>query len=130
MCVHVCVCVFVCAHVCVFVCACVRVCVCVCVCVCGVCVCAFSAEREVKGRKRKRGDKVRASEDTQEEADPTHRDTEQKDPLHTRTQHRRELLESRIVSSPFSQDYLFWKDRVLTAARAKVASQEHETAAQ
>jgi origin recognition complex subunit 6 len=95
------------------------------------CAPTTAAEREVKVRKRKRGDKVRASGDTQEEADPTHRDTEQKNPSHTRNQHRRELLESRIVSSPFSQDYLLWKDRVITAARAEMASQqEHDTVAQ
>ena len=100
--------------------------VCACFHVC-VHLCAFTAERELKVRKRKHGGEERT---TQEEADSSHRDTEQEDPTHVRTQRKRELLESRIVSSPFSEDYLLWKQRVIAAARAQVDGQEHDKGVQ
>lgn len=44
---------------------------------------------------------------------------------HVGTKCRREsLLQSQLVSSPLSQDYLQWKERVLASARAKLASQK------
>lgn len=90
------------------------------------CVPKKTDDRGSKTRKRKRGDKpTNDDEDTQNEQGQVAEGSTLDHMTHVGTKCRREsLLQSQLVSSPLSQDYLQWKERVLASARAKLASQK------
>ena len=90
-----------------------------------VCVCVCCVDEGGRKRRKKPSDKTRSGS-TKET--PAQSDNEQKDACRdddamantTNSRCHRETLQDRIVSSPLSEDYLKWKETMLTRARAKL----------
>ena len=119
-------------HVCVYMCVCVCVCVPLCVRVC------YTDEKGGKVRKRQNKTTQKLNKDAPTPSDSEHTPTSsgdregpgkkrQQDGTDKKTKQRRESLQSRIVSSPVGEDYLHWKETVLSRARAKVTAQALNT---